>query len=193
MTNTVVTPVVATTRRLLLLGGVTLVVGAALELGSGILQSLLPQSALGFIPPVVLALAAVLLALGGVGGRSVLARIGLFAYAAAHVILLIASIAAMTGNVIELLFPLGGTLLTLGMLVAGIEVARVGAVGGFARWGLLLLGVWLLFIDIATFAALDLGPLANADGPGFIAALVGVVLLAAEGIAIIVVARSNRR
>ena len=137
MTITPVAPVVATTPRLLLLGGAALVVGAFLELVPGLVASLLPQSPLGyiaFIPPVVLAIAAVLLALGGIGGRSALARIGLFVYAGAYVILLIASIAAMTGNVIELLFPLGGTLLTFGMLVAGIEVARVGAVGGFARW-----------------------------------------------------------
>jgi len=195
MTITPVTPVVATTPRLLLLGGATLVVGAVLELVGGLLESLLPQSPLGFIgfiPPVVLAVAAVLLALGGVGGRSALARIGLFVYAGAYAILLIASIAAMTGNVIELLFPLGGTLLTFGLLVAGIEVARVGAVGGFARWGLLLLGVWMLFIDITAFAGLDLAAIATADGPGLAGSLVLVALLAAEGIAIVVSARSAR-
>jgi hypothetical protein len=192
MTTTTVTPVVATTPRLLLLGGAALVVGAVLELVYGLVESLLPQSPLsviGFITPVVLAVAAVLLALGGIGGRSALARIGLFVYAGAYAILLIASIAAMTGNVIELLFPLGGTLLTFGLLVAGIEVARVGAVGGYARWGLLLLGVWMLFIDIAAFAGLDLAAIANADGPGIAGALVRVALLAAEGIAIIVAAR----
>jgi hypothetical protein len=192
MTTTPVTPVVATTPRLLLLGGAALVVGAVLELVYGLAESLLPQSPLsviGFITPVILAGAAVLLALGGVGGRSALARIGLFVYAGAYAILLIASIAAMTGNVIELLFPLGGTLLTFGLLVAGIEVARVGAVRGYARWGLLLLGVWMLFIDIAAFAGLDVAAIANADGPGIAGALVRVVLLAAEGIAIIVAAR----
>jgi hypothetical protein len=193
MTITPVTPVVATTRRLLLLGGATLVVGAVLEPVFGLLQSVLAQSPLGFIPSVVIAIAAVLLALGGVGGRSVLARIGLFVFAAAYVILIAASIAAMAGNVIELLFPLGGTLLTLGMLVAGIEVARVGAVGGFARWGLLLVGVWMLFIDIVTFAGLDLGVVANGDGPGLVAQLVRVALLVAEGIAIVVFARSARQ
>jgi hypothetical protein len=188
MTITPVTPVVATTPRLLLLGGAALVVGAVPQLLSG----LLPPGPLGFILPVVLAVAAVLLALGGVGGRSVLARIGLFVYAGAYAILTIATIAAMTGNVIELLFPLGGTLLTFGMLVAGIEVARVGAVGGFARWGLLLVGVWMLFIDIAAFAGLDLAAIATADGPGFAGSLVLVALLAAEGIAIVVSARSAR-
>ena len=193
MTITPVTPVVATTRRLLLLGGATLVVGAVLELVYGLLESLLQQSPLGFVPPVVFAVAAVLLALGRVGGRSVLARIGLFVYAAAYAILIAASIAATTGNVIELLFPLGGTLLTLGILVAGIEVARVGAVGGFARWGLLLVGVWWLFIDIATFAGLDLGVVVNGDGPGLVGELVRVALLAAEGIAIVVFARSTRQ
>jgi hypothetical protein len=163
------------------------VVGAVPQLLSG----LLPPGPLGFILPLVLAVAAVLLALGGVGGRSVLARIGLFVYAGAYAILTIATIAAMTGNVIELLFPLGGTLLTFGMLVAGIEVARVGAVGGFARWGLLLVGVWMLFIDITAFAGLDLAAIATADGPGFAGSLVLVALLAAEGIAIVVFARSH--
>ena len=188
MTITPVTPVVATTPRLLLLGGAALVVGAVPQLLSG----LLPPGPLGFILPLVLAVAAVLLALGGVGGRSALARIGLFVYAGAYAILTIATIAAMTGNAVELLFPLGGTLLTFGMLVAGIEVARVGAVGGFARWGLLLVGVWMLFIDITAFAGLDLAAIATADGPGFAGSLVLVALLAAEGIAIVVSARSAR-
>jgi len=196
MTTTTVTPVVATTPRLLLLGGAALVVGAVLELVYGLVESVLPQnplSVIGFITPVILAVAAVLLALGGIGGRSALARIGLFVYAGAYAILLIASIAAMTGNVIELLFPLGGTLLTFGLLVAGIEVARVGAVGGYARWGLLILGAWILFIDIAAFTGLDLAVIADADGPGFAGALVRVVLLAAEGVAIAVAARSIRQ
>src|SRR5215207_8430205 len=195
MTTTTVTPVVATTHRLLLLGGAALVVGGVLELVYGLVESLLPQSPLsviGFITPVVLAVAAVLLALGGIGGRSALARIGLFVYAGAYAILLIASIAAMTGNVIELLFPLGGTLLTFGLLVAGIEVARVGAVGGYARWGLLLLGVWALFIDVIAFAGADLGAFASAEGPGIVGGVVRAVLTLAEGIALIVAARYAR-
>jgi hypothetical protein len=120
-------------RRLLFIGGIVFTVGALLEFALGALNATVgPIPLFSFVAPLVLAAGAVLLALGNIGGRSVLAKIGLFAYAAAFAILMVAVLAAAGGAGIELLFPLGGTMLTLGMLVAGIEVARAGAVG--AAW-----------------------------------------------------------
>lgn len=176
-------------RRLLFIGGIALVAGAVLDF-LGVLGEAGPLSSVtAFLVPLVLASAAAVLAFGNVGGRSVLARIGLLAYAAGFLILIGALVAVMAGSPLELLFPLGGTLLTLGMLVAGIEVARVGAVGGFARWGLLAVGVWMLLGDVVTFAGWDLGAFADANGPGVVAGIVQTLLLVAEGVALAAASR----
>lgn len=173
-------------RTLLLVGGVLLAAHGLVA----VLASLVPDSPAGLIGPVLESAAVVLFAIGRLGGRSMLARIALVAVALAYAILIAAVLLAATGAGIDLLFPLGGTLLTLALLVAGIEIARVGEVGGYARWGYLAIGLWSLFIGVITAAGADLGPLVTADGPGVAGELIGNALILAEGVAVIVASRS---
>lgn len=188
MTTTRATPALRTTTpspKLLLAGGILLAIPGLVALSTLVL----PESPAAVTGPVLESIAGVLLAVGRIGGRSALAKTALIGIAVAYAILIVAIVLASSGNAVELLFPLGGTLLTLAFLVAGIEIARVGAVGGYARWGMLVLGVWQLLIALGSFAALSLPPLVTPDGPGVAGDAVGAALLLAEGIAIIVASR----
>jgi len=134
--------------------------------------------------------ASIELARGRLAGGSVFGMICLTLVAAAWSILIIASVLVFfAGVVLELLFPLGGTLLTLSLLGAGIVVVVMRAVDGYARWAIFALGLWQLLGDLPSFLEWNLQPFASVQGPGWLWELGHAVLLIAAGVAIVRAAR----